>query len=412
MPLIAAAGAFLGTAAGAATVSAGIGALGTIYATGQQNKAVDKQIANQNATTQQVIAQQQAQQAQARSDFAPAVGTGNAALDALASKYGLSAPSGGAGAASSQYDIPAYMAQNPDVASRAAELQAQGVIGPQGQWKTAEEWVGQVQLPNAKANGEARTYPELAAKPDGGPAGTSPNDPMTAPAPTYERPTQGSAPGSEAFFGNYEETEDYKFLRDNALKAVNNNFGARGVLRSGAAARELMREASALSSQDKNQWFGRQNTLYQSALQQFNLDRGNTNDNFNSDRGYGTSMWADSRDYATNRDNTKTDNLFRLTGVGQSALGAVTGAGSAAAANSGNALMAGTSATNGLYQQRADNNSALAGSLAGFGQSALAGYGGSKLAPYTPVPSQTIMSATPAARPGYVPFTTMPQPRF
>lgn len=414
MPLIAAVPAFLATTAGATLAASAVGAAGTIYASSQQKKSANKQIAAQQAATAQIRADNEAQRQRAETAYAPAVGVGNSALDKLAQQYGLS-PAAGAGGMGSQFDIPAYIQQNPDVAQKAQELQGQGVIGPNGQWKTQEEWVAQVQLPNAQQNGEQRAYPQLAAKPDGGLAGTSPDDPMTRAAPSFTRPDQGSAPGSDQFFGDYEETEDYKFLRDKALKGVNNSFGARGVLRSGGAARELMREASALASLDKNQWFGRQNTLYQSALQQFNLDRGNSNDNFNSDRGYGTSMWADARDYATNRENTKTDNLFRLTGVGQSALGAVTSAGSTATANNSNALQAGTSAVNGLYQQKADTNSALAGALSGFGQSALGALGGSR-GGYTPVPTSTVYDAaqypyrTPPFNPGAL--TTMPQPRF
>ncbi len=412
MPLVAAIPAFLATTAGATIASAGIGAAGTLYASSQANKNTNKQIANQQQTTAQILAANQAQQDRARQDYSPAVNVGNTALDKLAQQYGLS-PAAGAGGTGSQYDIPAYIQQNPDVAARAQELQGQGVIGPNGQWKTQEEWVAQVQLPNAQANGEQRAYPQAAAP--AGPAAPAADDPMSRAAPSFTRPDQGSAPDAGGFFGNYEETDDYKFLRDKNLKAVNNSFGARGVLRSGGAARELMREASALASLDKNQWFGRQNTLYQSALQQFNLDRGNSNDNFNSDRGYGTSMWADARDYATNRQDTKTDNLFRLTGVGQSALGAVTSAGSTATANNSNALQAGTNATNGLYQQKADTNSALAGALSGFGQSALGAIGGSR-GSYTPVPTSSIYDGAVygnGQQPSYVAgLRTMPQVRF
>lgn len=405
MPLVAAIPAFLGTAAGASIASAGIGAAASLYSTSQANKSVNKQIANSQATTAQVLAQQEATKQQARSDYAPAVGTGNAALDALAKQYGLGGMGGGAAGS------PDYLAygRDPRNADALAWAQAGGGDPTKGADQTLEERLA-YHFQNSGQK-EGREMPTVAATA----ANDAPAGPMSAPAPTYTRPDQGSAPGSDAFFGNYEETEDYKFLRDKNLKAVNNNFGARGVLRSGGAARELMREASALSSLDKNQWFGRQNTLYQSALQQFNLDRANTNDNFTSDRGYGTSMWADARDYATGRADTKTGDLFKLAGVGQSALGAVTGAGSSAAANAGNAAMAGADGVNSLYQAKSANNSALAGALTGFGQSALSAAGGSR--GYTPVPTSTVYDAaqypsyrTPPFNPGAL--TTMPQVRF
>lgn len=408
-PLLAAVPVILGSTAGATLAASAVGAAGTLYASSQQNKNTKKQIANQTATTDKILAANQAQQDRARQDYSPAVNVGNSALDQLAQKYGLS-PAAGPGGSSDGVDWAAYLNNNPDARQWVNDVKG-----------TPNDQFGGDEVALAKyhyqADGSRRELPKVAVdpKPDGGPAGTSPDDPMTRAAPTFARPDQGSAPDAGGFFGDYEETEDYKFLRDKALKGVNNSFGARGVLRSGGAARELMREASALASLDKNQWFGRQNTLYQSALQQFNLDRGNTNDNFNSDRGYDTSKWADARDYATNRDNTQTDNLFRLTGVGQSALGAVTSAGSTATANNSNALQAGTSAVNGLYQQKADTNSALAGALSGFGQSALGAFGGSR-GGYTPVPTSTVYDAaqypyrTPPFNPGAL--TTMPQPRF
>jgi len=418
MPILAPAITFMGTAAGATTVAAGVGLAGTLYSTSQNNKAVNKQLAQQQATSDQIQAANAANQAKAEKNYAPAVGIGNSALDKLAQQYGLSTGAAGSGGPSApggaKYDIPGYIAANPDVAQAAQSLAAQGAFGPGQQWASAEDWVAQTQLPNALAAGEQRTYPTLAEAPAA--AAEAPGStPMNTPAPTFTRPDQGGAPGSEPFFGNYEESEDYKFLRDKALKAVNNQFGARGVLRSGGAARELMREASGLASQDKNQWFNRQNTLYQSALQQFNLDRGNTNDNFNTDAARGLATWADARDYGTNQANTATNNLFRLAGVGQSALGQVTAAGSNATANSGNAAMNATNAMGGLYQQRADNNSALAGAISGFGQSALAAFGGGRTQSYTPVQTSSINDAAVyrGASPGYVPgLTTMPQPRF
>lgn len=374
--------------------AAAIGVAGTVYATSQQNKATNKAIDAQNAATQQQLALQQQQYDQTRADQTPYRQTGYAALDALAAQYGLT-PNANSGGPSAGYDVGAYIAQNPDVAARAQELQAAGEIGPNGQWKTAEEWVGQVQMPNAIAAGEQRAYPRAAQAAPVQEARAPGSDPMTAAPPSFTRPDQGSAPGSDQFFGNYEESADYQFLRDKALKAVNNSFGARGVLRSGGAARELLKEASGLASLDKNNWFSRQNTLYQSALQQFNLDRANANQNFESDRGYGTGLWQNQRDYATGRQDQRTNDLFKLAGAGQSALTATQNAGASYAANSGNAAQNQASALAGLYGQQASNSSALAGALSGFGQSALSNYGGGRMGSYTPVTLQT-SGVTPA----------------
>lgn len=389
MPVIAAAGAFLGTAGGAATAAAAVGAVGSAYAANQQNKAAGKAIDAQNAATQRQIDLQQQQYDQTRADQTPYRETGYAALDALARQYGLNTTSASAGGASGGYDVPAYIAQNPDVAARARELQSSGVIGPNGQWKTAEDWVGQVQLPNAIAAGEQRSYPTAqAAAQAPSEAQTRQEAAMGAAPPSFTRPEYGPAPDQSAYFGNYEESPEYQYLRDKSLKALNNSFGAKGVLRSGGAARELLKEASGLAALDRQNWFGRQNTLYQSALQQFNLDRNVANANYENDRGYGTGLWQNQRDYATNRADQKTNDLFRLAGAGQSALTATQNAGASYAANSGNAAQNQASALAGLYGQQASNGSALAGALSGAGKDFLARFGGnSALTPYTPVDS-------------------------
>lgn len=396
MPVIAAVGGFLGTAAGAATASAAVGALGNAYVANQSKKGVNKAIDAQTAATQQQLALQQQQYDQTRADQQPYLQTGYAALDALARQYGLSPASASTGS-SGGYDVAAYIQQNPDVAARVQELQASGEIGPNGQWKTGEDWVGQVQLPNAIAAGEQRTYPKL---PEQAPSATQSqwSEAMNATAPEF-----GPAPSSDAYFGDYEETEDYQFLRDKALKALNNSFGARGVLRSGGAARELLKEASGLAALDKNQWFNRQNTLYQSALQQYNLDRN-----------YGTGLWQNQRDYATNRQDTATNDLFRLAGAGQSALTATQNAGANYANNSGNVAQNNASALAGLYGQQASANSALAGAATGFGQSVLSRYGGSVLQPYQTYTPVTAAIETPGYSTIFNPgaLKTIPQVNF
>lgn len=392
--------------------AAAIGAAGTAYAASQSSKATNKAIAAQQSATQQQLALQKEQYDQTRADQQPYLQTGYSALDALARQYGLT-PNGSSSGAGGGYDVPAYIQQNPDVAARVQELQASGAIGPNGQWKTAEDWVGQVQLPNAIAAGEQRSYPTLAAQ---GPSTTQTqwSEAMSAAPPTYERPEFGSAPSEDAYFGDYEETEDYQFLRDKALKALNNSFGARGVLRSGGAARELLKEASGLAALDKNNWFNRQNTLYQSALQQYNLDRNTSNANFESDRNYGTGLWQNQRDYATNRQDTATNDLFRLAGAGQSALTATQNAGAGYAANSGNALQNNASALSGLYGQQASANSALVGAGTGLAKDLLSRYGGSALQPYQPYTPVTAAIETPGYstifRPGAL--NTIPQVNF
>lgn len=392
--------------------AAAIGAVGTAYAASQSKKATNKAIDAQTAATQQQLALQQQQYDQTRADQQPYLQTGYAALDALARQYGLSPASASTGT-SGGYDVAAYIQQNPDVAARVQELQASGEIGPNGQWKTAEDWVGQVQLPNAIAAGEQRNYPKF---PEQAPSAEQSqwSEQMSAQAPTYERPGFGPAPAEGAYFGDYEESEDYQFLRDKALKALNNSFGARGVLRSGGAARELLKEASGLAALDKNQWFNRQNTLYQSALQQYNLDRNTANANFESDRSYGTGLWQNQRDYATNRQDAATNDLFRLAGAGQSALTATQNAGASYAANSGNAAQNNASALAGLYGQQAANNSALAGAATGFGQSVLSRYGGSALQPYQPYTPVTAAIETPGYSTIFNPgaLRTMPQVNF
>ena len=73
MPLVASIPAFLGTAAGAATVvSAGVGLAGAAYSSSQANKAAGRQIDAQQQATEQTLALQRQQYDTTRADQAPA----------------------------------------------------------------------------------------------------------------------------------------------------------------------------------------------------------------------------------------------------------------------------------------------------------------------------------------------------
>lgn len=344
---------------------------GSIYAANKASSANDKAIAAQTAANDESTQLQREALAQQTANNAPFMQAGTNALAQLSQQFGLGSYtpsySGGTPTAANsnaqQYDIPAYIAQNPDVAQRAQELAAQGAIGPSGQWKTAEDWVAQVQLPNAKASGEQRTYPELAAPPktpsDGTPRTNENYGPQVAPRETYTRPGMPDLSGAA-----YQESPGYQNRLKEAGRATNASFGARGLLQSGAAATEFGKRMQGIADADFNQWQDRQLSVY---------DRQNTN--FNNDRQYGTGVYDADRNYLTSRfDANKTD-LFKLIGIGQSSANNQSAASQTYANNASNLAETNANNLSSAYGNQANIAGGLAGNLVGAGQNLLANYG-------------------------------------
>ena len=412
MPLVAAIPAFLGTTAGAATVSAGAGLLGAAYSSSQANKAADKQIAAQQAATQQTLAAQQAQYDQTRQDQAPFRQGGYTALDQIMQDMQL----GGYSPQAQQQqvggpDVTAYMQQNPDVTQRAQQLVAEGVIGPNGQWKTAEDWVSQVQLPNAQAAGEQRSYPTIAAADPNTPA------PLTAEQQLQEQNGQRDTytrPGyinPDVSINAFQASPDYQYRLDQGNRNLNAGWAAKGALGSGAAGKAFIDYGQNTAAAEYGNWRNYV-TGQTDKTNAFNTDT------FQSDRAYGTGVYDANRGYNTSRADTRTNNLFNLTSIGQGATNATNQAGAQNANAASNAYQTSANNLSNIYGQRADNNaSAFSGALGGIQSAfnAFRGTSGYSGLPVIPGSNTTQASAySTAIKPTIYsgPLNTMPQVRF
>lgn len=372
MPIVAAIGPALAAigggsaAAGAALAGGALAAGGSIYAANQASNANQAALnAQQSATQQQIAAQQQAFNT-INQNNAPFMQTGVSALQQLASQFGLGTPQAASGNYStsqgaqtaSQYDIPAYISQNADVQSRIQELQNSGVIGANGQWKSPEDWVASVQLPNAVASGEQRNFPKAAITTTQTPnaPGSGQNfGPTVAPRATYTRP---GLPNLSA--ENYRESPGYQNRLREAGRTTNANFAARGLLGSGAAATEFGRRMGAIADEDYNNWVNQQMGLY---------DR--TNSNFQNDRAYDTSVYDADRNYLTNRFDTNVSNLFNLVGIGQNAASNSGNNAQNYANNMSNIYGNSANSLSNYYGAQANNQGGLAGNLVGVGTNLL-----------------------------------------
>jgi hypothetical protein len=217
--------------------------------------------------------------------------------------------------------------------------------------------------------------------------------PEMGPAPTFERREDirmqdyGAAPDAASYYSNFEADPGAAYREKGALDAINAASAARGRLRSGDAAKALMIEGANQKAQDYNNWFNRQTQRLAADRGQFNQNRsfaGNLytsqnarqDQNFGDDRTYGSNLWDlnrqrsdqnfdTDRSYQTNRSDTRVNNLFRVSGVGDNAIGNVTAAGNnftsnAMDANATTANIAGNSAIN-----RANANTNLVSGIGG-----------------------------------------------
>jgi hypothetical protein len=201
---------------------------------------------------------------------------------------------------------------------------------------------------------------------------------MNAARPDAQAPPTsfGAAPDLNSFFSNFEADPGAAYRRNQALDGVNAKSAVRGKLRSGDAAKSLATLSSDLASQEYNNWFARQNTLYN-----------NANNQYNNQRAYDTSLWQygtdrgdrnfnTDRSYQTGREDTRIGNLFDLTRIGVGAAGNVSGA----VTNNANQQTGiyGSQANNqaDAAYARANANSGMVGSLAGTASNLFANWGG------------------------------------
>jgi len=274
-------------------------------------------------------------------------------------------------------DWGAYLNSNPDVAQEyerlvstpegQATLQANGGITPEDfaahHYATAGQAEGRA-IPQAQP--QEPTGPTEAGRP-------------TFDTPQYTRPDQpewqdmGNGPSSADYLdpSKFETSPGYQFRLNEGNRNLNASYGAKGLLKSGGAIKGFTDYNQGMASSEFDKWFqqglqrlnsdrGQFNADRQANFNIFNTNRNNTNANFdtdrqvgltqfNNDRSFTNNNFESDRGYAANRDDTATNNLFRLTAGGSNAAGSV----GAASTNNANNV-------SNIYGAQGDNNAAYA----------------------------------------------------
>lgn len=283
-----------------------------------------------------------------------------------------------------QPDFMAYGAQNPDIQREAAR-----VVGDDPRFPTPEDYYafhyqtfGQQEGRDLPTTGGQQSFAQTAPSAPQGPSG--PMAPQDMPYYNQARPDTGArpdfltaeyqaGPSEDDYFGDFEESEYYNWLQDQARRAVNVSQFSRGIGSSGGTMKALQDRAGMVASGYRGQWFGEQDSKYRSAIgqsqfaNQFNLQNiGQQNalrqNSYDIDATRSDARYDSDRGYQANRYDTQTDNLFGLTGIGTGAINTALGQGQAGtnaliasnntrADTTANAAIAGANSTNALLGQ-------------------------------------------------------------
>lgn len=364
----------IGTAAailGSAVIGAGASALSSKKAA---NTAADasRYAADQNAAVSREIYNQ------TRTDLAPYNQAGQAGLAALMQRLGL-APQTAPGAQPAAQPASGNATPRPSVigaqGSAAAPAQpdyaAYGAANPDLQ----AEWQNIVRTGNDDAFGgdpnryyawhyqqygqqEGRPLPNAGQQPGTTPPPADPNAPAPTyyqetyadrpadlPVPTYQRSPDMAAPGPFSYTPqDIENDVGYRFARDQALSGVNAASAARGLLRSGDAAKALQDRAAGVAHQWDSDYFNRALQTYNANTDAYRYGQDRADRNFIDDRSYGTNLWntqqgrrdnifSEDRGFQAGRNDQAVSNLFGLAGIGQNAAAGTASAGNAFAQN-------------------------------------------------------------------------------
>lgn len=401
----------------AAIVPAVIGAGTAIYGASQQKKAAQAGLDAQTAANDKALALQQQARDQNVAIQQPFIQGGQAAYAQLLSQFGLPASGGaaptaderrasggvdGSGRASTAapqgFDAAAYLAQNPDVAESAQSgwlsTVDPGDLNGDGKTDTLDRAIDHYR---DFGKSEGRAAPGVAPDLMHAPRPSAPAAPTFTAPNVGQAPTFGPAPDASSFFGSFQEDPGTKYQIEQAMRAVNAGFGARGLLKSGAAASAIGQRVNDIAAQSYGNWWNRQNNLFSQALSQYNtanardLAQWNTNtdrtlNQSNIDRNVGLAQWNtdvnrqdlnfnQDRAYQTSRQDTQTGNLFNLANIGLGAAGNVAGANSAYANNASNIFGSQANAASDAAAQRAAANAGMVGSIGGSASNYAANYG-------------------------------------
>lgn len=308
-----------------------------------------------------------------------------------------------------------YLDANPDVAQFARDAVAQGF--------TPEGWSGGViDSPEEAAQYHYETYGQQEGRQmPMGPGQQGPIDYTTAErpnaptAPQFERPDAvqfgdyGQAPAAFSYTtADIENDPGYRFALSQGLGAVNAASAARGKLRSGDTIKALQDRGSGVAHQFDQNFFNRALSTFGANRNAFEADRsfaGNryqfdTNrqdQNFGDDRGYGTGLWQfgvnrgdqvfnDARDYQTGRIDQRTNNLFDLAGIGQSANRTIGNAATGFANAQSDSAQSSADAISRNAQNRAVANNNVVGAIGGAATNLFSAWGGGSGGGYTSAP--------------------------
>lgn len=377
--------------------SAALGAGGSAFAASQANNAAQKSADAITAANQQSTQLQRDMFDQITKQQQPYVNQGYAASGALGDRLGLNG--------STSPDRAGYLAANPDVVNEfqrlsgtpegRAYLQSQGVQSAEDfaglHYSTFGQQEGRTMGTVQNLTADQQVAQQMGARPtmDTFSSFTAPNVPTLNP-------------------DDYRASDYYKYMVDETGRNTNSQFAARGMLQSGAAAKEMASRLNALASQDYQQWtqneLGKYDRTYTGALDSYKSTQNAAAQN----NALKNSIYDTDYNRLLGQANTNTSNLINLMNTGQNAAANVGNAGQSMANNVGNLNSSSANALANSYGQQAANNNAALGNALGTaanGLYQLSGGYGSTVTPYgapTQAYSPVTAGRTAASAPGLI----------
>ncbi|MET3526180.1 hypothetical protein [Phenylobacterium koreense] len=340
-------------------ISAGSSLLGGVINSGAADRAKDAlETSNEQAQHARERAVNQTQQLQA-----PGVAAYNAGLNALAQRFGLPtntgiAPQQTRGGA---FNADEYLAANPDVLAEFQRLSPNAIKNNLGidatpqafaQWHYNQH--GQYEKrPGSPSQVVDAPAPDPAASSAPATSGTTTNA-LNGYFGNVEDPTWTPPPAFSFDIDDFKDNPAYQFAQEQGSGQVMANASATGALQSGAALKRLQDRGQQTAYNFYDQ---ERNNAYQQWLDTYKIARSE----YEGDRGY-----------LTDRYDRGTDDIFRLTGIGQTALNTTTnsinGLGAAEAAgleNIGEARAGNALAQGNIWSGVLQNLGGLASSFGG-----------------------------------------------
>lgn len=386
----------------AVVAAAAISAAGTVYASSQASAASDRTTDAQTQAQQNALDAQTRQFQQTQQNLAPYMAAGPSGLQNLDQFLSQMIP-GYKPMYSSQPDWDAYLRDNPD----AAEWVQAKAQQPDGIGRTPQQLAQQ----HYQLDGSRRTLNMTPGSTQPVASGEAPPmvrpDAGTAPSP-WDHGVAMGPPTALEYLQGYKESDAYRAKTKLVTRDVNSGYAAKGMNRWGTTIEALATKINELADMDRGSWvkerlsalgydqagYAAKQRNYQTALQQYNVNRNVLNDTYSEDRNF---------DYGA---------IFDLIRLGQNSSVGVGNFGQAYANQVSNAYgnIGNAQAQNALSQGA--NNISTAGSLTGIANNVLNNWPSRapnyNIAPVDPYGyGGNIFSSQ--ASPGYVPnFTATP----